>query len=82
MLTDKEFEKEILERLIRIETKIDDYENTKTKVEEARSKAYSNERRINEIEDKFKWLSRTATGAIITGAIAIIYTVLKIGLHI
>lgn len=79
---DKEFEKEILERLIRIETKIDDYERTKTKVEEARSKAYQNERRIDEIEDKLKWISRTTIGAIITGAIAIVYAVLKIGLHI
>lgn len=79
---DKEFEKEILERLIRIETKIDDYESTKTKVEEARSKAYSNERRINDIEDKLKWISRTTVGAIITGAIAIVYAILKLGLKI
>lgn len=79
---DKEFEKEILERLIRIETKIDDYERTKTKVEEARSKAYQNERRIDEIEDKLKWISRTTIGAIIVGAIGIVYAILKIGLHI
>lgn len=79
---EKEFEKEILERLIRIETKIDDYESTKTKVEEARAKAYSNERRINDIEDKLKWITRTTTGALITGGLAIIYAILKIGLKI
>ncbi len=79
---DNEFQKEILERLIRIETKIDDYESTKTKVEEARSKAYSNERRINDIEDKLKWISRTTVGAVITGAIAIVYAFLKLGLKI
>lgn len=79
---DKEFEKEILERLIRIETKIDDYERTKTKVEEARSKAYSNERRIDDIEDKIKWISRTTIGAIIMGAITIVYAFLKLGLKI
>lgn len=75
-----EFEKEILERLIRIETKLDDYDSTKTKVEEARSKAYSNERRINEIEDKQKWLERTVVGTVITGVIAIVFIVVKIGL--
>ena len=75
-----EFEKEILERLIRIETKLDDYDSTKTKVEEARSKAYSNERRINEIEDKQKWLERTVVGTVITGIIAIVFIVVKIGL--
>ena len=79
---EKEFEKEILERLIRIETKLDDYDSTKTKVEEARAKAYSNERRINDIEDKLKWITRTTTGALITGGLAIIYAILKIGLKI
>lgn len=79
---DSEFQKEILERLIRIETKIDDYESTKTKVEEARAKAYSNERRINEIEDKIKWLSRTVTGTLIGALIGIVAVILKIGMGI
>lgn len=56
---DTQFEKEVLERLARIETKLDDYERTKTKSEEARAKAYENERRIKELEDKIKWLERT-----------------------
>lgn len=77
---EKEFEKEILERLIRIETKLDDYDNFKTKVEETRAKAFSNERRINDIEDKQKWIERTTIGAIITGIIAIVFIVLKLGL--
>lgn len=79
---EKEFEKEILERLIRIETKLDDYDSTKTKAEEARSKAYSNERRIDEIENKIKWLSRTITGTCITGLFAIVFIFLKLGLNI
>lgn len=79
---DKEFEKEILERLIRIETKLDDYDSIKTKVEETRSKAYSNERRINDMEDKTKWLERTTIGAIITGIIGIVFIIIKLGLKI
>lgn len=56
---DTQFEKEVLERLIRIETLIKDYESTKTVTQEARAKAYENERRIKELEDKIKWLERT-----------------------
>lgn len=77
-----EFEKEILERLIRIETKLDDYDSIKTKVEETRAKAYSNERRIGELEDKNKWLERTTIGSIITGVIAIIFILIKLGLGV
>lgn len=79
---DKDFETEVLTRLARIETKLDDYDNIKTKAEEARAKAYSNERRLIEIEDKTKWLSRTITGAIITGIISIIVIFIKLGLGI
>lgn len=77
-----QFEKEVLERLARIETKLDDYERTKTKSEEARAKSCENERRIKELEDKIKWLERTTIGALITGGIGLIYAILKLGLKI
>lgn len=77
-----DFENEVLTRLTRIETKLDDYDNLKTKAEETRAKAYSNERRINEIEDKLKWITRTITGAIITGIISIAIIFLKLGMGI
>lgn len=81
-MMEKEFETEVLTRLARIETKLDDYDNLKTKVEETRAKAYSNERRINDIEDKTKWLERTIIGSLITGAVAIIFIIVKIGLGV
>lgn len=77
-----EFQTEVLTRLARIETKLDDYDNLKTKAEETRAKAFSNERRINELEDKQKWLERTTVGAFITGAVAIIFIIIKLGLGI
>lgn len=77
---DRDFENEVLTRLARIETKLDDYDNLKTKVEETRAKAYSNERRITEVEDKQKWLSHTIIGAIITGVVSITLIFLKLGL--
>ena len=77
---DKDFETEVLTRLARIETKLDDYDNLKNKVEETRAKAYSNERRIIEMEDEQKWLKHTIVGAIITNAVAIIFIIIKLGL--
>ena len=76
---DKNFETEVIERLVKIETKLDDYNNVKTKTEEANSKAISNEKRIEELEDKIKWISRTTVGAIIAGLIAIAIAFLKSG---
>ena len=79
---EKEFETEVLTRLARIETKLDDYDNIKTKSDEARAKAYSNERRINEIEDRIKWLSRTITGAIISAIITLVFIFIKLGMGV
>lgn len=79
---DKDFETEVLTRLARIETKLDDYDNLKNKVEETRAKAYSNERRITDVEDKSKWLERTIIGAIITGTISIVFIFIKLSLGI
>lgn len=78
----KDFETEVLTRLARIETKLDDYDNLKNKVEELRAKTYANERRITDIEDKNRWLERTIIGAIITGGISIIYLIIRLGLKI
>ena len=79
---DNDFEKEVLTRLARIETKLEDHESIRTKAEEARAKADSDERRIGEIEEKIKWITRTITGSLITGIIAIIFIFLKLGLGI
>lgn len=79
---DKDFETEVLTRLTRLETKVDDYNGIKNKVEETRAKAYSNERRIDEIEDKIKWLTRTITGEVIGGIILIVFIFIKLGLGI
>jgi len=76
---DKDFETEVIERLVKIETKLDDYNNVKTKTEEASTKAASNEKRIEAIENKIQWITRTIVGAILTGAIAIIFILIRNG---
>ena len=63
---DKDFEVEVLSRLTKIETKLDDYI----------------EKRITDIEDKIKWISRTTIGAIITGVIAIAFLIIQYGMGI
>ena len=77
---DKEIEREILERLVRIETKIDDFDSVRTKANEAYTNGKENEKRIDEIEDKIKWLSRTIVGAILTCLVSLIFIFIKLGL--
>ena len=73
---------EIIAKLSTIEAKIDDYKEVKDKAETSLNKSNQNEKDIAEINDKIKWLSRTIAASLITGAIGIIYILIKIGLGI
>lgn len=77
MEREKDFEREVLERLTKIETKLDDYNNIKLKAEDAYTLSKENEKDIKEMKDKLQWLSRTLVGAIITGIITLIVAYLK-----
>ena len=79
---EEKFEVEVLTRLAVIESKIDDYKNIKEKSENAYNLAIKNQEAIIKIEDRNKWLWRTALGALITGLIGILILFLKIGLGI
>ena len=79
---EKDFEREVLERLTKIETKLDDYGNMREKTEEAHSLSKQNEKDIEEINEKIKWLSRTIVGALITGVIGIVVLLIKMGMGI
>lgn len=74
---EKSFETKVLERLAVIETKLDDYGNLRTKAEEAYSTSKENEKEIEEIKDKIKWITRLIAGAIITGAIGLLFALIK-----
>ena len=76
-MENSKFEREVLDRLIKIETKLDDYGNMREKTEEAYTLSKENEKDIDEINDKIKWLSRTIAGAIIAGIIGIIFSFIK-----
>ena len=74
---EKDFETQVLTRLAVIESKIDDYNNIKEKCEEAYNKSKTNEKYIEEINERLKWITRLITGTIVTGIIGIIFTLLQ-----
>lgn len=79
---EKTFETEVLSRLAVIENKLDGYKETKKTVYEADNRSKQNEQDIEELKDKFKWLSRTTAGSIMTGLVGIVFIFIKIGMGV
>lgn len=77
MQSDKGFELEVLQRLTKIETMLEDFKGVESKSIQAYNMALSNKERLDKIEDTNKWLFRTTVGAVITGLIAIILNFAK-----
>lgn len=77
---EKSFETEVLTRLAKIETKLDDYSNTRDKVDTAYTQSNENKKDIQELQDKIKWISRTSIGAIITGLIGLLFAFIKLNI--
>lgn len=76
-MQDKGFELEVLQRLTKIETMLEDFKGVESKSTEAYNLSISNKQRLDKIEDNNKWLFRTSVGAIITGLIGIILNLIK-----
>lgn len=68
---------EILTKLSIIETKIDDYKEVKDKCDNAFHTSEQNKRDIEILNNKITWIIRSILGALISGAIAFIFTLLK-----
>lgn len=68
------FEREVLDRLIRLETKIDlqDYKGLSEKVEIALNKSESNEERIKKLESANSWIIKAVIGAVISAILALV----------
>lgn len=73
----KKFEIEVLTRLTKIETMLEDFKGIENKTNEAHTLALSNKKRLDAIEDNNKWLFRTSVGAVITGLIGIALNFLR-----
>ncbi len=77
---EEKFEREVLDRLIIIETKMDMLASTSDKVEEAYTTALKNKEDISEMKERNKWLWRTAIGALITGGIGILIAAIELSI--
>ena len=80
------FEREVLDRLTKIEAKIDTFDSAKSKIYEnekelikIRNYIHEQDERIKNLEESSKWLSRTTGAAIITALIGVVFTFIKIG---
>ena len=79
---EQNFEKEVITRLTVIETKLDDYSKNKERTEEAYNLSKVNEKEIDKINSKIKWLLTTILGAIITGLVGIAIAIFKNGIGV
>ncbi|MCI8637271.1 MAG: hypothetical protein HFJ36_05505 [Clostridia bacterium] len=79
---EQNFETEVLTRLTKIETKLDDYKSVKDKSDTAYTIAIENQKEIEEINERIKWITRTVVAAVITGVIGIGIALLKSGIGI
>ncbi len=79
---EKTFETEVLTRLAVIESKLDGYKELKKITYDNEAKTKQNTEDIEELKDKFKWLSRTTVGAIISGIVGLVFIFIKIGLGV
>ncbi|MEZ3428697.1 MAG: hemolysin XhlA family protein [Lachnospiraceae bacterium] len=85
-MSETTFEREVLDRLTKIEAKLDSFDA-------AKKKTYDNENeiirltgdidgmkeRIGQLEDSNKWLARTLAAAIITAVVGVVFVLIRMG---
>lgn len=85
-MSETTFEREVLDRLTKIEAKLDSFDA-------AKKKTYNNENdiirlngdveglkdRIGQLEDSNKWLARTLAAAIITSVVGVVFVIIRMG---
>lgn len=84
-MPDSTFEREVLDRLIRIEAKTENWDSSKKQIYDnqrniikLQEQNEQQEKAIMELQDRNKWLSRTCVGAAIGAAISAISTAISI----
>lgn len=81
-----EFEREVLDRLIKIEEKLDGYNNAKIKTYEnekeilrIKSDLEDVQKTVTDLTESNKWLFRTVVAAIIVASIGLLTTIVRTG---
>ena len=77
MEEEKKFEIDVLTRLTKIETMLENFKGVEDKSNEAYNLSINNKQRLDKKEDNNKWLFRTTVGAVLTGIIAIVLNFIK-----
>ena len=80
------FEREVLDRLTKIEVKLDSFDAAKkitykneNEIIQLQEEEKSLLKRVGDLEDSNKWLSRTIVAAIITAVVGFIFVFIRIG---
>lgn len=83
-----EFQREVLDRLIKIETKIESWDNSKKQIYNNQNdiihlqeKTEQQQRDIDELRDRNKWMGRTTVGAAISAVISTVIAAALAALH-
>ena len=77
MSEDTKFELEVITRLTKIETMLENFKGVEEKANKSYTLSINNKERLDKIEDNHKWAFRTSVGAIITGLIGIVLSLIK-----
>lgn len=77
MQEEEKWKIDVITKLTKIETILEDFKGVESKAVEAFNLSKDNEKRLNKIEDNNKWLFRTTVGAVLTGIIAIVLSFIK-----
>lgn len=89
-MPDNSFEREVLDRLIKIEAKIESWDSSKKQIYDnqceiihLQEQSDQSQRDIDELRDRNKWIGRTTAGAAITAVvstiIAVAFAVMQMG---
>ncbi len=83
------FEREVLDRLTKIEAKLDSFDAAKKKTYEneneiirLKDEVKNQNERIIKLEDSSKWLHRTTAGAAIASLVAVVFALIQAGIGI
>lgn len=78
-MSDNNFEREVLDRLIKIEAKLESWDSSKKQIYDnqreiirLQEQADQQQRDINELRDRNKWMGRTTAGAAIGAVVSAI----------
>lgn len=86
-MSEVSFEREVLDRLTKIEVKLESFNAAKAKTYEneneiirLKDEVGNHGERIKALEDSNKWLHRTTAGAVIGSLVAIVFALIQTGI--